>query len=1410
MSKPILATEIPSVHLEIPSITFPEAELQTPIWDDSNSRSPVEASQERLWNELSGLYNSNEALKGDAAALGKLDSERGAKTAEKLDELLDTFMSGANKVLEELSILGNAHPVLAVAIFAFHEVVKLDIARRDNNKKVLIVVLQMQNMLGPIFQLRNLHHEHMPATAKQFHEQRLKELVEIISQDIKLCRSDITHFMNRKFVYKLILAKGYEKKFASHIETFAQRRAELQAVISEYTAIGISTANITLDGISKKVQVADDKLDVIMSLLFRSVDTPREREVFKFLQQNGGPEKCVNDLDLLPKLIAKAGESPKTGKVAVSDQQELEELRKDLSKALSEDLDKVLETHYARFEKVLQVQNNNLKRMSAHLEDQGVLMRTQTLKLGKILDTVTTIMVLEEGKYKTKEIKLKDPEIQRVWARMNLTSSVVKAKVFVLTFRDHIHVDNSASVTPIIPTFSLPGSEDNPSALHVDTSYGSKQTMLNVTANADKESDEWVLEFIDVAYVRPIVEAMDEDGSGFISVQEANRFALARPAGMSLLHWIAYWAAGWHINLYMLQQAIYSTLLQMHQLLPQIHIANRIYVDDYLDNPVITRIEALLRSIKPLPEIKEPKLQEIANTVSSRQMTRLRANLSDMGHVIETRMDATTIAGGFRVETWILPMVNILLQHHLKIMHLAKTVVLDPAELDVHTTSLDQVFLVFDERMNNLEARFHQLHRDVDAQFQSYSYGMFYAAFKNREYNMSDNILMSIQMDEYIHLNRIDLPTTATPDTTILSKQVGKTFEIEDAVVLSTPPPGHISHPIEGMWVGWFFSGDGDPSYIRPFHCVIPPIVENMFSAKAETFFGDVDMVWTIEAQPTHASASDFNIRFDFNPKDSKNFRKQSCVGLYNTDKDAIEGTFVWNNADEPSGLTEDPQTDPLEESNSDSIDANPTSMPIIDLSAEIESIEEVRDHAPAMDDTLPTTEPVSASDTVAMITEDTVVSVGHREIVPEEIVNPEMGPSAETPMSISHGRFYLKRTPVHLFRFRYLLDGPGTPPCWRIWPLARKRWFFAIEAVLSDTRIRMGSRKAFNLALTERREWLQLSMRFDMGDDDVVPSWHDYETISDKEWEAYDTLLSSVPPLYARMYDDLAHYFARREVFAAPVGRATCDVDIRKNEDDVPSAGTSSTQIQNETRRSQRQSCEEQKRPEEKAIGKRGYSIANNRWTTAHLLLLLWNGYIIALLAPLTFFCYQCERINAPLSQGSLGHSRLEHQILRIYDSIEVKPIRLGKDNDVGRQLEDISSNITLLEEKMNKQLEEGEKVKGVVENMARKVGVISNYDGVSTLSQEDLLGGEHLDDINTDLSDIGNNDLVSSSDSEAEGSQVDASAGRLPAENVETGQVELQKRMDKLELKVENIGAKMDTLLNLVQILVSAKPSD
>ena len=41
--------------------------------------------------------------------------------------------------------------------------------------------------------------------------------------------------------------------------------------------------------------------------------------------------------------------------------------------------------------------------------------------------------------------------------------------------------------------------------------------------------DEWTLEYINVTRLQPIIEAFDDDASGFITVAEVNAFTTARP-----------------------------------------------------------------------------------------------------------------------------------------------------------------------------------------------------------------------------------------------------------------------------------------------------------------------------------------------------------------------------------------------------------------------------------------------------------------------------------------------------------------------------------------------------------------------------------------------------------------------------------------------------------------------------------------------------------------------------------------------------------------------------------------------------------------------------------------------------------------------------------------------------------------
>lgn len=43
------------------------------------------------------------------------------------------------------------------------------------------------------------------------------------------------------------------------------------------------------------------------------------------------------------------------------------------------------------------------------------------------------------------------------------------------------------------------------------------------------DSDRWALQYIGVNYVRSILEAFDDDASGFVTVGEANNFTRSRP-----------------------------------------------------------------------------------------------------------------------------------------------------------------------------------------------------------------------------------------------------------------------------------------------------------------------------------------------------------------------------------------------------------------------------------------------------------------------------------------------------------------------------------------------------------------------------------------------------------------------------------------------------------------------------------------------------------------------------------------------------------------------------------------------------------------------------------------------------------------------------------------------------------------
>ena len=73
-----------------------------------------------------------------------------------------------------------------------------------------------------------------------------------------------------------------------------------------------------------------------------------------------------------------------------------------------------------------------------------------------------------------------------------------------------------------------------------------REKAMNPDMTSQDRLDDWALQYIDLNWLNPIMDAFDDDGTGFITIGEINRFTDDMPESLqwSLQHWIAYWAVG--------------------------------------------------------------------------------------------------------------------------------------------------------------------------------------------------------------------------------------------------------------------------------------------------------------------------------------------------------------------------------------------------------------------------------------------------------------------------------------------------------------------------------------------------------------------------------------------------------------------------------------------------------------------------------------------------------------------------------------------------------------------------------------------------------------------------------------------------------------------------------------------------
>ncbi|KAG1736414.1 uncharacterized protein EDB91DRAFT_1250037 [Suillus paluster] len=623
------------------------------------------------------------------------------------------FLGEAKKVMDALDSLQQIHPFVGVAILAFKAVVNLELTRRENDRRVGLMIAQASDMMVMLLQLKDTKD---PAIVGPHGEirGRLQRVTDGIKKDIEDCGNAIDKYYKSKFVVKFFRSSHWASEFVKICSSFSQRTQDLQLALNIRTTL--------------RVDIAIDKLEKL-------IQRPSEREAKfeKEVQRRGGREKCLESEDALVELLKfaeqrearpqnKARPDPAskdankpTSKTTSASGSVVEQYRLDASllHELRAPLRSLLDENRALFMFKLDTQTSDIK--------------------DAIKDSEARIMWAFNSRFR----RVKDPHLRYIWKEMKWTTSV-KTLYFIAELHDYYvnrfsrlrHDAPPAQETSEASSLILRVPSPTPTVSVASDSEGEDRD-LQAVDSAYRElptvdlADKWCLKYLSVFYVPSLSEGFDGDANGLVSIREVNSFTSTTPSGWSLPQTLAYWAAGWRVD----SQYYHARIEQVLNSMVYVHAdalpENRRCIATYLNSYVIDGIKRLVRSIADLgSEDSDLDLTQLAAQRRTAQEEILADKLNIVKYEIDSR-DTIKLFGSGRIENFLLPLLYLIIRRHLQIMRLASTVILVERELESATQTIENILGGVTLRVEQLAESFRQLGNDPKVRFTWYAHGLY-------------------------------------------------------------------------------------------------------------------------------------------------------------------------------------------------------------------------------------------------------------------------------------------------------------------------------------------------------------------------------------------------------------------------------------------------------------------------------------------------------------------------------------------------------------------------------------------------------------------------------------------------------------------------------------------------------------
>ncbi|KAK0239406.1 hypothetical protein EDD85DRAFT_766418 [Armillaria nabsnona] len=602
-----------------------------------------------------------------------------AAISSGVGNLIQSQLSGwkavSSTLVAALDELQKIHPFISVAVLPFKAALHLELKRRENDTKIIALHFMMKEMMETLFMCPNSRSSLENISVGDFENLSayLTKTAEKFGRDITDYANAVDVYYSRKLFSRILRSQSYESDLAAYGDRFENNKQELQLRLTVRTNL--------------KLNQVTDLLSVMM--LFNLVRSPKERELMELIDKEGGASKVMQDPVLLQKIIKGSENNNRDrGALQAEEDQKLVSL---VQAEIHQDIQNLVKANETAFIRKFEAQKKSL--IDA--------LRENVDRLG---DRVITAVI--SGPYE----RLINEDLSNIWKEMHWRGSA-KARDLVLALRDYYHSrDQSALARQIQETASPMITTENDSPL--------SQSHI---------SDQWALQYINLHRIQPLIEAFDDDVSGFVTINEANALCAGRPENWSLPHWLAYWAVGFQMTLIHYCTQIRTLLQKMHTAAEQTLPTNRVFIDSFLGAFPFCLLDSLLSGFQE--QIAYHGTWDWSNwsmflPYVQDEEKRLKSQLEAFQYSIDASDSLLLITGPGRLERFIFPLIYLLLEQQYLIVNYCRSNVILPYVLWSSLQSVNVIMDAIDVRVDDLQAIFKHKNLDEEVMMRKSVYGL--------------------------------------------------------------------------------------------------------------------------------------------------------------------------------------------------------------------------------------------------------------------------------------------------------------------------------------------------------------------------------------------------------------------------------------------------------------------------------------------------------------------------------------------------------------------------------------------------------------------------------------------------------------------------------------------------------------